>query len=162
MVAPVREESSVLNYKSPKLVITYISVALRLLRRLKKINKVSCIKIYFVRKKNSKHRHSITHIYQQDSSTHVSSVADPGFPRGGGVNPKGGAPTYYLANFSRKLHENEEILGKGGPHVPRAPPPLDAPLSVALGLLRRLKKLVSFMERIAQEKNVYISSFTPE
>ena len=42
------------------------------------------------------------------------SVADPGFPRGGGTNPKGGAPTYYLANFSRKLHENEEILGRGG------------------------------------------------
>ena len=28
------------------------------------------------------------------------AVADPGFPRGGGANPKGGAPTYYLANFS--------------------------------------------------------------
>ena len=50
-------------------------------------------------------------------------VADPGFPRGGGANPKGGrAPTYYLANFSRKLHENEEILGRGGARVPRAPP----------------------------------------
>ena len=43
-----------------------------------------------------------------------NSVADPGFPRGGGANRKGGAPTYYLANFSRKLHENEEILGGGG------------------------------------------------
>ena len=29
------------------------------------------------------------------------SVTDPGFPRGGGANLKGGgAPTYYLANFS--------------------------------------------------------------
>ena len=28
------------------------------------------------------------------------SVADPGFTRGGGANPKGAAPTYYLANFS--------------------------------------------------------------
>ena len=50
------------------------------------------------------------------------AVADPGFPRGGGANPKGGAPTYYLANFSRKLHENEEIWGQGGARVPRAPP----------------------------------------
>ena len=25
---------------------------------------------------------------------------------------EGGAPTYYLANFSRKLHENEDILGQ--------------------------------------------------
>ena len=45
---------------------------------------------------------------------HCKPVGDPGFPRGGGANPKGGAPTYYLANFSRKLHKNEEILGRGG------------------------------------------------
>ena len=44
------------------------------------------------------------------------AVADPGFPRGGGANPKGGggAPAYYLVNVSKKLHENEEILGRGG------------------------------------------------
>ena len=48
-------------------------------------------------------------------------VADPGFPRGGGANPKGGAPTYYLDIFSWKLHENEEILGQRGGRVPRAP-----------------------------------------
>ena len=48
-------------------------------------------------------------------NTMPTPVADPGFPRGGGTNPKGGgAPTYYLAIFSRKLHENEEILGRGG------------------------------------------------
>ena len=39
-----------------------------------------------------------------------NTVADLGFPRWGDTNP-GGAPTYYLANFSQKLHENEEILG---------------------------------------------------
>ena len=44
----------------------------------------------------------------------LHSVADPGFPRGGGAKPRGGAPTYYLANFSRKLHENEEISGQRG------------------------------------------------
>ena len=54
-------------------------------------------------------------------------MADPGFPRGGGANPKEGAPTYYLANFSKKLHENEEIWGQRGGRVPRAPP-LDPPL----------------------------------
>ena len=31
------------------------------------------------------------------------------FPEEGALTPKGGAPTYYLANFCRKLHENEEI-----------------------------------------------------
>ena len=54
------------------------------------------------------------------------TVADPGFPRGGGANPGGGAPTYYLVNFSQKLHENEEILGqRGGASLA---PPLDPPL----------------------------------
>ena len=43
------------------------------------------------------------------------------FPEEGALIPKGGAPTYYLANFSRKLHENEEILGQRGARVPRAP-----------------------------------------
>ena len=56
----------------------------------------------------------------------LNIVADPGFPRIGGAKPKGGAPTYYLANFSRKLHENEEILGRGGARPSR--PPLDPPL----------------------------------
>ena len=46
------------------------------------------------------------------------------FPEEGALTPKGGAPTYYLANFSRKLHENEENFGPegGGERVPRAPP----------------------------------------
>ena len=56
-------------------------------------------------------------------------MADPGFPRGGGANPKGGAPIYYLANFSRKLHENEEILSRGRARPSR--PPLDPPLSAS-------------------------------
>ena len=30
------------------------------------------------------------------------SVADPGFPLGGGANPPGGAPTYDFAKFSQK------------------------------------------------------------
>ena len=37
------------------------------------------------------------------------SVADPGFPRGGGANSRGGAPTYDFAKFSQKLHEIERI-----------------------------------------------------
>ena len=31
------------------------------------------------------------------------SVVDQGFPRGGGVNCKGGVPTYYFAQFSSKI-----------------------------------------------------------
>ena len=39
-------------------------------------------------------------------------VVDPGFPRRE-LQPQG-APTYYLTNFSQKMHENEEILGGEG------------------------------------------------
>ena len=45
------------------------------------------------------------------------------FPEEGALTPKGGgAPTYYLANFSRKLHENEEILDQRGGRASLAPP----------------------------------------
>ena len=50
-------------------------------------------------------------------------VADLGFPRGGCANPRGGASTYYLINFSRKLHENEEILVQRWGHASLALPP---------------------------------------
>ena len=32
----------------------------------------------------------------------------------GGANPKRSAPTYYFANFFRKLHDKEENLTEGG------------------------------------------------
>ena len=38
-----------------------------------------------------------------------TTVADPGFPRGGGANSPGGASTYDFAKFSQKLHEIERI-----------------------------------------------------
>ena len=48
--------------------------------------------------------------------------ADPGFPVGGSANPPG-APTYDFAKFSKKMHEIETILGRGGEgHTLRAPP----------------------------------------
>ena len=44
---------------------------------------------------------------------------------------KGGVPTYYLTNYSRKLHENEEILaqtrGRASLAHPLDPPPLTHP-----------------------------------
>ena len=41
----------------------------------------------------------------------VLAVADPGFPRGGGANPRGGGgpPTYDFAKFFQKLHRIERI-----------------------------------------------------
>ena len=41
-------------------------------------------------------------------------VVDTGFPRGGGANSPGGAPTYDFAKFSQKLHEIERIWTPGG------------------------------------------------
>ena len=40
------------------------------------------------------------------------AMVDPGFPTQRDVNPKGreGLQTYYLANFSRKLHGIEQNL----------------------------------------------------
>ena len=55
-----------------------------------------------------------------------------GFPRGGGANSRGGAPTYDFAKFSRKLHEIERIWTPGGHVVVKSVPPLFAVLSLVL------------------------------
>ena len=59
----------------------------------------------------------------------IMSVADPGFPRGGGANsPGGGAPTHNLAKFSQKLHEIERIWTPRGGARPKfyyVDPPLN-------------------------------------
>ena len=55
-------------------------------------------------------------------SCHCKQWRIQDFPEEGTLTPKGGAPTYYLANFFRKLHENEEILGHGGGARPSRPP----------------------------------------
>ena len=54
-------------------------------------------------------------------------MADPGFPRGGGRQLPGGAPTYDFAEFSQKLHEIERIWIPGGA-------PLDPPLLIEANL----------------------------
>ena len=50
------------------------------------------------------------------------AVADPGFPRGGGANTRGGVLAYDFAKFSPKLHEIERIWTPRGVRVPHAPP----------------------------------------
>ena len=46
-------------------------------------------------------------------------MADPGFPRGGGANSPGGAPTYDFAKNSPKLHEIERIWAPRGGARPK-------------------------------------------
>ena len=52
----------------------------------------------------------------------VVAVTDPGFPRGGGANSPGEAPTYDFAKFSPKLHEIERIWTPMGARIPCASP----------------------------------------
>ena len=54
----------------------------------------------------------------------MSAGADPGFPVGGGANPRGGggAPTYDFVKSSEKLHEIEKILDRRGACTGCAPP----------------------------------------
>ena len=53
------------------------------------------------------------------------AVADSGFPRGGGANSPGGAPTYDFAKISQKLHEIERIwTGGARPKFYYVDPPL--------------------------------------
>ena len=47
------------------------------------------------------------------------AVADPGFPRGGGANSPGGAPTYDFAKSFQKMHEIERILSPRGGARPK-------------------------------------------
>ena len=59
------------------------------------------------------------------------TVADPGFPRGGCANCKGGGANckpIIFANFPQKLHEIEEIWSGGGASL-APPPPLDPPMN---------------------------------
>ena len=65
-------------------------------------------------------------VYMYKVKSTSLAVADLGFPRGGAPTLRGGAPTYYSPNFSRKLHENEEILAEGEARPWH--PPLDPPL----------------------------------
>ena len=58
------------------------------------------------------------------SNYHFSGVnagTDPGFPVGGGANPRG-APTYDFAKISEKLHEIEKDWGRRGGRAWRVPP----------------------------------------
>ena len=61
-------------------------------------------------------------VWQNDNF--LIAVTNPGFSRGG-ANPGQGPPTYYLANFPQKLHENN--FGLEGARVPHAHS-LDPPL----------------------------------
>ena len=65
-----------------------------------------------------------THLRISQLIAHQMSlaVADPGFPRGGGANSPGVAPTYEFAKFSQNCMKLKEFGPPGGARVPRVPP----------------------------------------
>ena len=66
-------------------------------------------------------------------------MADPGLPRAGGANSRGGAPTYDFAIFSQKLHEIERIWAPGGGGGRASVvPPLDPSLLCTQGFIYEL------------------------
>ena len=69
---------------------------------------------------------------QQVAGPETIPVADPGFPRGGCANCKGGgAILLFLPIFPQKLHEIKEIWTERGGRVPGAP--LDPPMKTRNG-----------------------------
>ena len=52
----------------------------------------------------------------------MTAWADPGFPVGGGADPRGGCQHIIFAKFCKKLHEIEKILGRRGARAGHAPP----------------------------------------
>ena len=54
--------------------------------------------------------------------TTPSSVADPGFPRGGGAISKGGSEELLFSHFPQKLHEIKIIWTPRVARVPGNPP----------------------------------------
>ena len=59
---------------------------------------------------------------------YLNSVADPGFLRGGGTNPRGGGHQHtILPNFPKKCMKLKEIWTRGHPS-----PPLDPPIKLVL------------------------------
>ena len=62
---------------------------------------------------------SETHLKNFIVKVGLISVADPGFPRGGGANSPG-APKYDVSKFSQKLHEIERIWTPRGARIPHA------------------------------------------
>ena len=71
----------------------------------------------------------------------TETVADPGFPRGGGANPQGGAPRYDFIKFSQKLHEIKENSAPRGGRASPVPP-----LRSATERDREIERLEGFVE----------------
>ena len=87
----------------------------------------------------------------------AESVADPGFPRGGGANsPKrGGAPTYDFAKFAQKLHEIERIWTGGGTRPSR---PLRSTTVESIKFLPNTRDIRAFLLTTAKDTNIFATT----
>ena len=73
--------------------------------------------------------HVATDIWWSSVETCSNSVADPGFPRGGGANSPGGRQHMILPNFSKTAWNWKNLGPQGGGARPLRPP-LDPPLKL--------------------------------
>ena len=64
---------------------------------------------------------SVNHIGSSTSHQQGFAVADPGFPRGGGANPKGGHPPIIWPVYSENCTKMKKLWAGGG-HASPAPP----------------------------------------
>ena len=78
-------------------------------------------------------------------------MADLGFPRGGGANSPGGAPTYDFAKFSQKLHEIERIWAPRGGARPKFYY-VDPPLTYVYKICKLTKKCYIGRERLIRTR----------
>ena len=81
----------------------------------------------------------------QNANGEFRTVADPGFPRGEGANqneptPKVDVKSYYLANFSQKLHKIEKIWTPRWGRPSLAPSPLDPQMQKEMHKLLRQQR----------------------
>ena len=83
------------------------------------------------------------------------SVADPGLPRRGGANPRGGEPIINY-NFCQKLYEN--AVGRVGAKTPSAP--LDLPLLFSIYFSSTYKYFEIWTEKGGRVQNLLCGSAT--
>ena len=97
---------------------------------------------------------------QRDLSEILTSGGSRISPRRGRQLLRGGAPTYYLVNFSRKLHENKEILGPRGGRASPAPPLRSATVDISPYKGQWPAYLQSFLKHLSPQITCTISPST--
>ena len=79
-------------------------------------------------------------------------MADPGFPRGGGANSRGGRQHTVLPNFPKNCMKLKEFGLRGAGGGASLAPPLDPPLLV---------ELEEILSKVLRKETIHIISVQP-